>query len=376
MDRRLNFGGAHRQNEDRCEQLRPSLSLYVDGVSTPEEQQAVELHIAGCAACRSVYEWMVATREVMTRRPAAIPPPEMSQRIRLALAATRAEEARQAYRFRTIYRPAYALAATAVIAALLYGALGHKQSGFGRHTPIQVANVPPHTDGVGSLPADNVAPQPITTVPSVRPTPHAGHRVTVAAHDDPKVEPGKEERHPRSHGGPANHDAENDTPTGASGATPLKLVVPAPKTISPRLTSPLHRPAPVIAIKPAPPRRIAPVVVDKPHHDDVVAQGDVPDTSSPGIVPSSPGGGSDAGSPPDTHPTMVASQPDTHSGSGLLADVRGYVAIMKTKAPSTGSYRVRHAPEIRSASFNTPTSDGNMGESISGTASIVASEYR
>lgn len=37
-----------------CEQALPLLSAHLDGENTPEEEEALQAHLAGCAACRAI----------------------------------------------------------------------------------------------------------------------------------------------------------------------------------------------------------------------------------------------------------------------------------------------------------------------------------
>ncbi len=100
-----------------CAGIEALLSLYSDGMTSAAESRRVEDHLEECESCRQAHFWMRATYEVLSHRPAALPPPNMSSRIRVAIAEADAKD-RRAARLRFLTRPAYAFAACAALAAI------------------------------------------------------------------------------------------------------------------------------------------------------------------------------------------------------------------------------------------------------------------
>lgn len=58
-----------------CADLDARLDGYLEGELSPAEHDAVEAHLAGCAACAALHADLVALRKRARRAPAQIPPP-------------------------------------------------------------------------------------------------------------------------------------------------------------------------------------------------------------------------------------------------------------------------------------------------------------
>jgi len=143
----LKFGRTDRPvaTNDECDAIEPLLSLYSDGMTSPAETRRVEAHLADCESCRKAHFWMRATYEVISHRPTVMPPPDMASRIQRAIAeADGAAIPGVAVRLRFNPRPAYAMAAALLIAAVVIARLGH-----GGQTNVAV-NIPPKSNSTSS----------------------------------------------------------------------------------------------------------------------------------------------------------------------------------------------------------------------------------
>lgn len=163
---------------DDCASLDPLLSLYADGMASPDEARRVEAHLTGCAACRQSLLWTQATRRALSARPIMVPPPDLRARIAEAIAASSAAPVRPVRSFSL--RPAFAAAASlSVLGLLSFGLL---------HAPA------PHHTATPQHPVA-VATGPRETVPSVAPgpavqpagLPRLSHRALPVRHADEQV---------------------------------------------------------------------------------------------------------------------------------------------------------------------------------------------
>ena len=64
-----------------CPEWEEKLSLYVDGVLNPFDENAVEAHIARCASCRATVELWRAVGQSVRRLPRELPPPYLREAI-------------------------------------------------------------------------------------------------------------------------------------------------------------------------------------------------------------------------------------------------------------------------------------------------------
>ena len=75
---------------EHCEDIEPLLSLYADGMASPDETRRAQAHLADCGDCRDALAWMQATQQTLAARPVVAPPPDLHSRIALAIAASTA----------------------------------------------------------------------------------------------------------------------------------------------------------------------------------------------------------------------------------------------------------------------------------------------
>lgn len=214
-----------RTAADDCASLDPLLSLYADGMTSPQEVRRVESHLPGCAECRQSLLWMQATRRALAARPVVPPPHDLRARIAEAIAASSAAPlaARPVRSFRL--RPAFAAAASlSVIGLLSYGLL---------HAPA-----PPET----------VHPQPPAAVATV---PHTGAPpVTPGAAVRPAASP-----QPLHHASPVLPDAGQIAVVPNESSEVITLAPPAADPPSARNTATARPSAPNAApLMPAKPR--------------------------------------------------------------------------------------------------------------------------
>jgi hypothetical protein len=83
-----------------CPDWEEKLSLYVDGVLNPFDENAVEAHLARCASCRATMELWRAVGQSVRRLPRELPPPYLREAI---LASTTRRRSR-AYRWLPSWR--------------------------------------------------------------------------------------------------------------------------------------------------------------------------------------------------------------------------------------------------------------------------------
>ncbi|MGI4788486.1 MAG: zf-HC2 domain-containing protein [Janthinobacterium lividum] len=108
-------------HSESCEDIETLLSLYADGMASPNEVRRVEAHLPGCDDCREVLSWMQVTHRTLAARPVAIPPANLHSRIALAIAASSAApiSLRPARTF--ALRSSYAAAASVTVLGLVLG---------------------------------------------------------------------------------------------------------------------------------------------------------------------------------------------------------------------------------------------------------------
>ncbi len=82
--------------ETVCADWEERLSLYVDGLLNPFDENAVEAHLARCEACRKTVELWKAVGATIRRTPNYLPPPDLRERI----LNNTTHRKRLAYRFR------------------------------------------------------------------------------------------------------------------------------------------------------------------------------------------------------------------------------------------------------------------------------------
>jgi hypothetical protein len=152
-------------SRDECAELEPLLSLYNDGMASAPETRRVKAHLEQCETCRRVYFWMRATNEVLAHRPSVVPPAGMSSRIKAAVAAAAAGEQKPA-RARFVLRPAYAMAATILLAAIAW-LPGHifRTAQKGGGTKV-AKTIPPVAPSILPPTVTPLPPAPSTSQPS------------------------------------------------------------------------------------------------------------------------------------------------------------------------------------------------------------------
>jgi hypothetical protein len=160
---------------DTCASIEPLLSLFSDGMASPPEARRVESHLDECPECRRALEWMEATRLVIAKRPAAVPPADLRMRIAQAIAAEAA--ANTAFRPKPrsfVIRPAFAVAASMALVAVF----GITYERTLKPNPITIA--PPH-ESIVKVP-NSPAPVPIANPAGSTPSqvsPPGGSRVAI-----------------------------------------------------------------------------------------------------------------------------------------------------------------------------------------------------
>lgn len=353
-----------------CSHVESLLSLYNDGMVSSAEAAQVEAHLAQCDSCRQANFWMRATCDVLANRPTAVPSPQLSSRIKSALADA-AEAERQAAggavlsgagsRPRFVTRPVYAFAAALLVAAIVAASLNrvwtaHNDSAgeFAKILPAVVPGSPPHVAsttgpmGVAVHPvgeqkvASNAAPRvmpekphaatPTVNVssPAVRQLPHT-HRMEMMA----KAE--REDLGSRLRETPSTH-REIVTPRSIPAphlmrATALVAGVPTPVKQSALFASAAHPvPPTVVATVPktliTPPPVVAPIKPIAP--PAAVLQ--PPTVVATSHVPASPA----ASASIDNHDVSgsYVRMASVGSGISMLSMIRSHVAQMSTISSS------------------------------------------
>ena len=326
-----NHPAAAPPSADDCARVRPLLSLMSDNMASAREKRQVAAHLATCAACRQAQTWMLATRQVITERPAALPPADMRTRIAQALAESEQAmppvaviSARPARRTFAL-RPAIAAAASLMLGGVIVGhalLTGHAPA---RQTvkptaPITVAEVPHASNPAGgevpsAVPETGSAEtSPMTTkrIPATKPS-ATDMRVTTTTypeetatlrHSTLKHNPVPASTHTLPlHTPPQPLLALNSPRKPAAGAAPHTgvLVAQHPTMPSPALTHPVD-PRPILA-------RTLPVVEHTPTP--------APSVALPAPTPSHAPTTTVAVLPLPVHQEPRASQTDALSGIRL-----------------------------------------------------------
>lgn len=78
-----------------CPEWEEKLSLYVDGLLNPFDENAVEAHIARCASCRATVELWRSVGQSVRRLPRELPPPYLRE----AILASTTRRRRRAHRW-------------------------------------------------------------------------------------------------------------------------------------------------------------------------------------------------------------------------------------------------------------------------------------
>jgi Predicted transmembrane transcriptional regulator (anti-sigma factor) len=117
-----------------CPDWEEKLSLYVDGVLNPFDENAVEAHIARCASCRATVELWRAVGQSVRRLPRELPPPYLREAI-LASTTRRRAHARR-------WLPSWRTLAPALGVALLLAWLTLPRPALDRTPTMATATVP------------------------------------------------------------------------------------------------------------------------------------------------------------------------------------------------------------------------------------------
>ncbi|MDR3707890.1 MAG: zf-HC2 domain-containing protein [Capsulimonadaceae bacterium] len=137
IDRALKLLNVRRStrssNGDPCERYQLLLTEYADGLIDPRHRQIVEGHLNGCASCRASLAATQLFGHALSERPAAILSPDMSARLRIAIA----EEVRGRRPQRISFTPGWAFAGAGALSAVIGVMLMHHVQG-----PVVVANNP------------------------------------------------------------------------------------------------------------------------------------------------------------------------------------------------------------------------------------------
>jgi len=112
-------------SHDPCDTIRDLLPAHVDGALHPGEAEAVDTHLAGCAACRRERERWVSLNRLLDQHLAA-EEPVTSAEVEAVVQRVRAERpawrvAPTPVRFWRAWLPAAALAAAALVLVLIGG---------------------------------------------------------------------------------------------------------------------------------------------------------------------------------------------------------------------------------------------------------------
>lgn len=92
-----------------CPEWEEKLSLYVDGLLNPFDENAVQAHIARCGACRATVELWRAVGQSVRRLPRELPPPDLREAILASTTRRRSRARRWVFGWRTL-APALGLA--------------------------------------------------------------------------------------------------------------------------------------------------------------------------------------------------------------------------------------------------------------------------
>ena len=293
---------------DACETLDPLLSLYADGLASPDESRRLEAHLPGCASCRQSLLWMQATRAALASRPVMLPPAGLQAQIAASIAASSAApvSARPARIF--TLRPAFAAAASLTFVGAIVGySLLHSH-------PASVAPSPPKSPMVAlTTPVKPILPQPIGIRSQPLPVKivHPAEPMIAAKTPDDEAETPLPVTQPAAK--PETHPKENAVP----------LVKPHPHLVIRK--KPILA-APVMAKLPTPKmeENHVPVIPSPDNVPDKVAAANVPPALSPG------NDGSVTVTPHEAAPVMTASSnTENHVRTAdFMASVREHVGLM------------------------------------------------
>jgi hypothetical protein len=111
-----------------CQGIREKLSIYLEGIVTPEEKQWIEKHLDSCDSCRDAFKDLQKTRDLLGKLEEVEPPAWMTRKI-MARVAQQAERRRGI--FQRLFYPlhikipieALAMVFIAVIAVYVYRAV-------------------------------------------------------------------------------------------------------------------------------------------------------------------------------------------------------------------------------------------------------------
>ncbi len=344
-----------RSAPDDCVSLDPLLSLYADGMASPDEARRVSAHLPGCADCRQSLLWMQATRRALAARPVVPPPHDLRARIAEAIAASSAAPAAARPVLSFTLRPAFAAAASLSVLGLLSYGLLHAPAphdAVNPPPPVAVATVP-HTDVLpvtpghaAKLPASRRHVHPVSPVQAdaerVAIAPAGSPEVPVAA--PPAVEPLPTRDTTAMH--PATPPRDAVPPATFKARLPRLQKRTAPR---PRMTLMAHR-----DVRPdVPPTHHNPLPSKMVHTDEAphVASSRVPDEI---ILPAT------IHNDPET-PTVRTASAESHSHApGLLDDVNKAVVRMR----ETGF--VKRGSPFKGAAIAMPRIDGDSSPTFGG----------
>ena len=325
----LKFGRIDRPavTNDECDAIEPLLSLYSDGMASAAETKRVEAHLADCESCRKAHFWIRATYEVISHRPAALPPADLASRIQRAIAEADAADSGVkpipgvTARVRFNPRPAYALAAALLVAAAVIplARLHPGSKTVAVNVPSQSTHVGPSTLPIAPpvaivKPSVSPAPPPVIKMAAV---PHESDH-TVSTHPDVDREPTHSAPRVRHETVPApivmavNHPATpaavHHTPVHEPTADRVATNKPAPSTHVENVPHESAPPAPS-----TPPDRVA---TNVPPHVDTPSEAPAPEPA-----------------PEVTHPVMVASA--EHHSRGVNDYLRDAVNVVVREHPDS-----------------------------------------
>lgn len=112
---------ARQPEPDGCDTVDPLLSLYADGMTSPDESRRVESHLPDCAECRQSLLWMQATQRALSGRPIMPPPADLSARIARSIASVSTTPVKVQTARKFSLRPAYAAAASLTLVGAVVG---------------------------------------------------------------------------------------------------------------------------------------------------------------------------------------------------------------------------------------------------------------
>ena len=146
-----------------CPEWEEKLSLYVDGVLNPFDENAVEAHIARCASCRATVELWRAVGQSVRRLPRELPPPYLREAI-LASTTRRRSRARR-------WLPGWRTLAPALGIALLLAWLTLPRPALDQTPTMATATVPlPRVETtlpLASAPTETTKAEPSPRTPLV-----------------------------------------------------------------------------------------------------------------------------------------------------------------------------------------------------------------